>query len=303
MYADASPIVKLLIFIGVLLICTAAFSLAGLVLAPVIFGSDVVLKGINTSDFSNPQSVAALKFLQLFSQVGMMIIPSLLAAFIFSKNNSSFLNTNKITGALSLFLVVLLMLLSSPLINFLLEINSHLQLPSFLNSLENQMKHYEEEAAKLTKVFLRMENTSDLFINLLMIGLLPAIGEEFLFRGVIQKLVRELTGNIHVAIFLTAIFFSAIHLQFFGFLPRFLLGMLFGYLLYWSGSIWLPVLAHFVNNASAVMFEWFSQRNQLPFNPDTIGTASGESWILILSIALTFYLIFLLKSKLRQTFL
>jgi membrane protease YdiL (CAAX protease family) len=94
-------------------------------------------------------------------------------------------------------------------------------------------------------------------INLIMIAVLPALGEEFIFRGVFQKIFCRLFGSGHIAIWITAFIFSFVHLQFFGFLPRFILGLLFGYLFYWSRTLWLPVIAHFVNNAVPTFIAYF----------------------------------------------
>jgi membrane protease YdiL (CAAX protease family) len=118
------------------------------------------------------------------------------------------------------------------------------------------------------------------------IALIPAIGEELLFRGVIQGSIFKNT-NIHVAVLLTSIIFSAFHLQFYGFLPRMVLGILLGYSLAWSGSLWLPVLIHFINNGAAVVFAWFSGLDQLPFNQDLIGTEPGDEWIIASSFVMT----------------
>ena len=86
-----------------------------------------------------------------------------------------------------------------------------------------------------------------------MVAMIPAIGEELLFRGVLQKQLIKGLGNAHVAIILTAVIFSAFHLQFLGFFSRALLGMLFGYLYYWSKNMWYPILTHFTNNGLALL--------------------------------------------------
>ncbi|MBK9424492.1 MAG: CPBP family intramembrane metalloprotease [Bacteroidetes bacterium] len=158
-------------------------------------------------------------------------------------------------------------------------------MPDFLAGAEAWIKQKEDEMAKLTEAFLKMENAGDLIANILVIGVITAIAEEFLFRGVIQKLFLQLTGNIHVAILLTSILFSAIHVQFYGFFPRLLLGMLFGYLLVWSGSLWVPVAGHMINNTGAVIFAWYASKHELTFNHETIGSQSGEWWMVLLSVA------------------
>src|SRR5690606_9694418 len=101
---------------------------------------------------------------------------------------------------------------------------------------------------------------SALAINLLMIAIIPAIGEELLFRGGIQNIFYKWFKNPHIAIWAAAILFSAIHVQFYGFIPRMLLWALFGYLLVWGKSIWYPIIGHFINNGSAVVTAFIYQQ-------------------------------------------
>jgi uncharacterized protein len=148
------------------------------------------------------------------------------------------------------------------------------------------MKASEDNATRITEALMNMHSTGELFYNLLIIAVLPALGEEFLFRGILQKLFKEITQNIHVAIIITAVIFSAIHMQFYGFIPRMMLGILFGYLLHWTGSIWVPVFAHFINNGAAVVFAYIASRQQLPFNQDTIGTTESDLMLLVVSVVI-----------------
>ncbi len=164
--------------------------------------------------------------------------------------------------------------------------NSRLVLPGFLMNMEQKMKMMEEEAAQLTKLFLESRSSGVLTINFLIIAILPAIGEEFLFRGVIQRLLGEWTKNIHVGIFLAAFIFSFIHFQFYGFVPRLLLGLYFGYLMFWSGSIWVPVTAHLVNNGMAVIYYHFAEQPAGETILDTAGTETG-SYLVYISAFLT----------------
>jgi membrane protease YdiL (CAAX protease family) len=123
-----------------------------------------------------------------------------------------------------------------------------------------------------------------------MIGIIPAIGEELLFRGVIQRIFTEWTKNIHWGIWISAILFSALHLQFYGFVPRAILGAIFGYLLVWSGNLWLPVLAHFINNTVAVIAYYFYGEGILSVDPDKIGTNSEYHIAIIISFLLMVWL-------------
>jgi hypothetical protein len=126
-----------------------------------------------------------------------------------------------------------------------------------------------------------------------MIAILPAFAEEILFRGVLANLFKDWTKNVHVAVFLSSFIFAAIHMQFYGFLPRFLLGMALGYLFFWSGSLWLPVAAHFTNNFLSVIVEFLFRKGITSTNADNFGT-NNAAWLTAISIvgvtALLYYI-------------
>jgi membrane protease YdiL (CAAX protease family) len=159
------------------------------------------------------------------------------------------------------------------------------------------MRITEEEAAKLTETFLKMPTIGSFLFNIFMIALLPAIGEEFMFRGLLQRLLKEWLGNIHLAIFISAFLFSALHMQFYGFFPRMLLGIMFGYLFYWSGSLWVPICAHFINNGSAVIFSYLGQCGFLSGNYEDFGATENVFLILVsgLIILVLFFFVYRLK--------
>jgi membrane protease YdiL (CAAX protease family) len=119
--------------------------------------------------------------------------------------------------------------------------------------IETNLKPFQELADKLTIIMLTSGENPSLLFNIILFALVPAICEEFAFRGVIQSQIVKMFGNVHLGIWVSAIVFSAIHMQFYGFIPRMLLGAVFGYLVIYSGSIWAAVLAHFVNNSLAVL--------------------------------------------------
>ena len=161
-------------------------------------------------------------------------------------------------------MVLAIMLFSTPLIEFLANINQKMVLPPSLK----WMRTSEDAAQKATSVFLDMKTIGDFVINLLFIGLVTAIVEEFLFRGALQTIFFKWTSNIHAAVWITAILFSAFHMEFFGFLPRLLLGVFFGYFVAWSGSIWTGVWAHFINNGTAVLITYLFQHKLIKISPD-----------------------------------
>jgi membrane protease YdiL (CAAX protease family) len=192
------------------------------------------------------------------------------------------------------------MLISLPFLNWMIEWNESIKLPESLSALEEMMKASEKRASELSKMLLNMNGVGDLFFNLFLIALIPALGEELLFRGVVQKMFSEIFKNKHAAIILTAVLFSFLHFQFYGFFPRTFFGVLFGYMLIWSGSLKLPVVAHFTNNATVVLVNYFGTENGLSEKLDNIG--KSETFILaIISFTLLTVLMFVLyKSVYKQ---
>jgi uncharacterized protein len=157
-------------------------------------------------------------------------------------------------------------------------LNQELQLPVFLAGIEDWMKRTEEQAAELTMAFLTVNTFPGYLVNVLMVALIPAFGEEFFFRGVLQKVFYRWFRNPHFAILFVAIIFSAFHMQFYGFLVRLALGVIFGYLFYWSGNIWYPVLAHFVNNFMPVSLTYFFRDQFDPAELEQVGTGPESLW-------------------------
>ncbi len=193
--------------------------------------------------------------------------------------------------------MALLMLSAVPLINWLGELNAQVQLPASWSALENWMKQMEREAEQLTHTFLAMESPGTLLLNIVLIALIPAIGEELLFRGAVQRILSEWTKNKHWGIWISALLFSALHLQFYGFIPRMLMGAVLGYSLLWTGSLWVPICGHFVNNASAVLLSYYEQRGSISPEVEHIGESSGCYVWLLLSAVLVGTMIFILKRK------
>lgn len=277
---------KLLMAVGIILISAVFFTLLSVIAASGIYGISLLQVQTMLSEFSDPKAIPVLKFIQIFSTVGTFIIPAAAIAFLFDRKPMSFLSISKIPLGISALLVIIAMIAALPLINYLGEINSRMSLPAFLADVEKWMKESENRAASLTKGLLEMHSVSDMLFNVFMIALLPAIGEELLFRGIIQRLLSDWSKNIHAGIWISAVLFSAMHMQFYGFIPRMLLGALLGYLLVWSGSLWLPIIAHFINNASAVILMYLFKEDMMGIDPDKVGT-EGEMSMLLISVLVT----------------
>jgi membrane protease YdiL (CAAX protease family) len=235
------------------------------------YGGDI-FKSIISNDI-NDKSIAAFKILQSFSTpIGMMLVPALLLAITEFKPIKVFYPLQKPKLQL-IGIAFLIAVFSNPFLEWSSIINQKLVLPEFLKGLENWMKDKEEVAAELTKKFITVKSVWGFLANLIVIALLPAIGEEFMFRGGLQRCFNRLYKNHHVAIWLSAALFSAIHMQFYGFLPRLLLGAGFGYMCYFGGSLWYAIIAHFINNGVIVCYTYYMQLNNIPLNKvdDQIG--------------------------------
>lgn len=181
-----------------------------------------------------------------------------------------------------------------PLIAMLAEWNKGMEFPSFLASVEEMMRQMEESAKVLTERFLNTSSVGMMFTNLFVMAFLPAMCEEMLFRGWLQRILVARV-NYHVAIWVVAFVFSAIHFQFYGFVPRMLIGAALGYLYCYTGSLWAPIIAHFTNNAMAVVTAFLSYNDYTSIDFDLIGT--GDTWYLsVASVAVCLALMCRLKS-------
>ena len=177
----------------------------------------------------------------------------------------------------SFALVVLIVIAFLPVNAQVIEWNQSLQLPEYLSGLENWMRTRENTAADITTQVTQMDTLLDFFITLTVIAGVAAVAEEFFFRGLIQSQLRGSITNPHAAVWISALVFSFFHLQFYGFVPRLLLGALFGYLYLFSGNLWVAILAHFSNNAVVLSVTYLQRSTDSLQILDTTTAPSG--WI------------------------
>lgn len=249
------PFLSLLLLLLLMFAGAVVFMILAFIAVIAVYG----MKEMLNASTGAASSIEIIKLLQLFISTGMFVVPALFFARLESENWTEYLKLRGLPYVL-IILAILIMFSSGPILELSAEINKSMKLPGFLKGLEQWMLNKELEMAEMTKQLLKMNSTGVLLFNLLMLAIIPALGEELIFRGCLQKIFARWTRNKHIAIWITAIIFSAIHVQFYGFLPRMLLGALFGYLLVWSGTIWIPILAHFMNNAVAVITAYVYQR-------------------------------------------
>ncbi len=244
--------------------------------------------------------IGNLKILQLIQSVGMFVIPPLILGFLWSSKPFRYLQLNRLPGKEFTLYAIVIMLIAIPFINLLSQLNQQISFPAFMSSIEVEMKAAELQIAELTEKMLYVKSLDALAFNILLIAILPALGEELFFRGIIQKILSE-RRNVHLAIWVSAFVFSAIHMQFYGFFPRLLLGAFLGYLLFWSGNLWLPIIAHFTNNAVAVVFYYLKFNDVQVFDFENVG--SGNTWWLgVISGAFVIAGIVLIRKRFKKEF-
>ncbi len=188
--------------------------------------------------------------------------------------------------------IVLIYLASVPAMDQIVYWNDHVSFPASMSSLEEVMRKMEEMNAAVGETLMDTVSIGGLISGILVVGILTGIAEEFFFRGGMQRILTANGVNHHVAIWVTAFIFSAIHFQFFGFFPRLLMGAWFGYLLWWTKSIWACAAAHALNNSMVVLITWLTLRGSLPESLREMGLATeGFPFPAIASAAVTTVLI------------
>jgi len=175
--------------------------------------------------------------------------------------------------------------------SIIIEWNAGVHFPEFMKGFESWAREIEDTATEITKYLTVFDNPGEFILAFVVIAVFAGIGEEFVFRGMLQPQLFRATGNMHVAIWTSAILFSAIHLQFFGFVPRVLLGALFGYLYYWSGSLIVPMFAHFVNNGFSVLMMYLNQLGLITVDVESTESAPLPAVALatVLAVGLLYY--------------
>lgn len=253
-------------------------------------GGDLALLSQSAPD---KEGIVVLKVLQIIMSLGLFFVPYLLFRYytadkVYTLNWSMKLSIPLIIAAITTILAL-------PAINYLAEWNSNLTLPDGLGFLENWIRNREADAEQLIEKFLVMDGYADLFFNLVLIAVIPAIGEELFFRGAVQPVMIKWFKNIHVAIWLTAFVFSFIHMQFLGFIPRLMIGAVFGYMAHWSGSLLLPMIGHLFNNGLAVLLVWFIGIEEIDSSAETLGANEGEWIIVLLSVTIVSFGLFVIR--------
>lgn len=201
-----------------------------------------------------------IRILTIAQDLFVFILPVVITVVIISKNPISFLRIGSIPKWRDLILCILILIIASPALDAIIDWNKSIQFPESMKSIEMWMQENEKSANDSVNLLFNGMTIPTMILNILIIGIMAGFCEELFFRGTLQRILYSMPMNVHCAIWLSAIIFSFLHMQFYGFVPRILLGAYFGYLLVWTQNIWIPIIAHTANNSYAVISTYLSQQ-------------------------------------------
>lgn len=287
-FKDFSPLQKLLLFIGVTFLSTLVFSFLGVKLANVLYG-------LNLQDFSESDlrrdHINVLKLMTLFSHLGTFIFPSFFFLYLIKDSFVSYFTKNRLPKKLY-YILPFLFIGVSFISEWSLFLNQQIDFESISSALAYKIGVEQAERDLLIKAFIS-GSWDNLLVNVFLIAITPAIGEELAFRGVLQPLFIKLSNKKHLSILFVAFVFAFIHFQFLDFLPRFALGVIYGYLYFYSKNIFITIILHFSNNLLALLFVFYTIRTQ----EEILIEANGNPLILFFGVAFTLGGFYLLRRK------
>lgn len=270
----------------------ALCSLIGVLLT----GSLLVLLGLVYG--GDTASIGYLRVTIILQDLFVILLPAYLV-FHFSFEQSwkslGFVKSNNLP--ILLLYALLIFIVSLPSISVLARWNELISFPSSLSKLETMFREMEDSALAVTDRFLAAKSRWELLLNLGLMAVLAGFVEEVFFRGALQKLIQRWFSNGHVAVWSAAFIFSLIHLQFYGFFPRVLMGAILGYLYLYSGNIWVPIFAHFANNASVVLNNYFLSDTEIYNKMENLELNWAAWFVMLLSLYFTAVLLRKMKQQ------
>lgn len=234
---------------------------------------------------------AALRILTLLQSIFLFIVPALIMAVSASKLPATLLAIDRRPQILPILIIIFTLVVAVPAMNYIIEWNNNITLPESMHKLELAIRQMEDAAQDATNLILGGDTFGSLIISIMIVGIMAGLSEELFFRGALQRTISSTRLNKNIAVIIAALVFSFMHFQFYGFIPRFLLGLFFGYILLWSDCLWYAVIAHATNNIMAVTVTWLNNSGFNGINFDSIGQINDNSIpqvpVIIISILLT----------------
>jgi membrane protease YdiL (CAAX protease family) len=282
---NASAGMQLTSMLFICIICGAVFMFISAALGLMIW--NLPINAIENYKSHGAAGVEFLKFTQLFTSGGLFVAPPIVFSLLSGIRPFRFLKMNQLPVLVLCLSAILLMWVQLPWINAVGAWNNSIVLDGDLVGLYKSLRAKEDAATAMIEVFLEMNGPTQLVFTFFLVAVVPAIGEEMLFRGVLQPVFIRVFKNQHLGIWLTAFVFSFIHFQFFGFVPRLLIGVFLGYLFAFTGNLWYSIIAHMANNGIAVVGYYLLQHEFIKTSPDALGTSENAAILCGVSVALT----------------
>ncbi|MDE7386481.1 MAG: CPBP family intramembrane metalloprotease [Muribaculaceae bacterium] len=283
----ARPGASLAILFGTFFFFLCLFSLISSLLSPRI---------------SDPTTL--MRVLTLFQAIFIFIVPALVTAVLSTKLPATMLAIDHKPKLYPTLLIILALATAIPTMNMIIEWNNNLKLPESMASLEATLRSLEESAAAATQILMGTNSVGSFIVTLLIVGVMAGLSEELFFRGALQRILTSGRLNPQVAVWVAAFIFSFLHFQFFGFVPRLLLGIFFGYILLWGNNLWYCIIAHATNNILAVTAMWLGEQKGTSVNLDTLGQTVDSTLpqipLIAVSIIATTLVIIVLKKQLKN---
>lgn len=286
-----APFVQLVTFLGLMFAFLLLYGVFLKQLFPAISGGYTMEQISDTALWKDASLVKGMKIVQFLYTLVCYLMPAFIFAALAHPRPLQYLGMDRSPRASQLGLALMVILCSLPLVGGLAEWNATWP-------VSQEMHRLEDLALEQTKLLLQMPDAGALLTNLVLLALLPAIAEETFFRGVLQRLLTQMTRNGWVAAVIAALIFSAIHMQFLGFMPRFLLGFLMGALYFISGNLWLSIAGHFLNNGLQVILVYLYQAKLTSY--DVMKDEHAPLYLAVISAVVVFTLLWLLHKTARR---
>lgn len=247
-------------------------------------------------------TTAKLTVALVLQQVLLFIAPAIITAVVISRRPAELMMINRRPGIANILIVFMILVASMPVMNEIIAWNQSMTLPDSMAEVERWMRETEQSAADSIGLITSIPSVDGLILSILLLGFMAGFSEELFFRGSLQRIISTSSVGRHAAVWITAFIFSAVHLQFFGFVPRLLLGAFFGYLALWSGSLWLAIAGHMLNNSMAAILMWIKLRSGGAYDIEAATTTAtgGGSMILLCSAVFTILWIVILYARLNR---
>lgn len=297
-FKKVHPFLQVLVFIGLSFGMFLIVGTIGTLLLTSITGKSLsYIADVQNWDMSDPQTLVIVRGQLIIQFLSFFLLPAFLFARFCDREPGQWLGLRS-ANLVYYILGAIVLIVALPLVDWTGTIN-HKLIPEN-TAIGKWMKQAEELGARQVEFLLKRHNIKDLLLNLLFVAVFAGIGEELFFRGVLQRLFIKLFKSAWPGIILAAFIFSAFHFQFYGFIPRFILGILLGLIYWYSGSLWPAIFAHFAYDAFAVVMIYFYP--DLAGNENVTVSMGNQLMMAIISAAAVVGILVLMKRRSTTTY-